>query len=300
MLPVARIAELMQALYGQSMSTGTIMALKAKAAQLLSVPYDQIKQALLGSTVTHADETGLKVNGKLAWLHALATPALTFVAVQARRGREAIDAIGAIAKLGGTLVCDGWSPYKSYPNVNLAQCGAHILRELNAIYQEGNQEWAGHMHNFLVETVHEVNQAKGEALTPARIAELRLAYDTIGASGFETNLPALPSAGTKRVPAQTAAYNMLSRLRREADDILRFTTNPAVPFTNNVAERTMRMIKVKQKVSGGFRTWEGAQNFSIVRSCVDTMRKQGASILEVLKGLFQIARDVGDLQPASV
>src|ERR687888_133520 len=184
----------------------------------------------------------------------------------------------------GTLIHDGWKPYRDLVCTH-ALCNAHHLRELTYLFEEMGQAWANSLIEMLVAACHEVTAAGGP-LTADRIAYFRSLYLEIIAAGEAAN-PRTPPSGKRGRTRQSKAVNLLHRLRTYADDVLRFMTDPGVPFTNNLAERAVRMPKVKQKVSGGFRTLAGAQSFCTIRSYLDTLRKQGANLFHALTQTFQ-------------
>lgn len=284
MLPAQRTAEIMGDLYGLPMSDATVLAAVSTAAELLEPTVAAIGQAIVASPVVNADETGMRVVGKLAWLHVLATALLTWIGIHPKRGSAAFDAFGLLATFVGTLVHDGWKSYRDLACVH-ALCNAHHLRELTYLFEEMQQTWAKQLIDMLVEACHEVATAGGP-LTTERIAYFRALYWEVITAGEATN-PRTPPSGKRGRTPQSKAVNLLERLRIYADDVLRFMTDPGVPFTNNLAEQTVRMPKVKQKVSGGFRTFAGAQSFCTIRSYLDTMRKQGVNPFLALVQTFQ-------------
>ena len=284
MLPAQRTAEIMGDLCGLPLSDVTVLAAVSEASELLASTVAAIGQAIVASPVVNADETGMRVVSKLAWLHVLATTLLTWMGIHQKRGSAAFDAFGLLATFVGTLVHDGWKPYRDLACVH-ALCNAHHLRELTYLFEEMQQTWAKQLIDMLVAACHEV-AAAGGSLTTERIAHFRTLYWEIITAGEAANPPAPPS-GKRGRTRQSKAVNLLERLRIYADDVLRFMTDPSVPFTNNLAEQSIRMPKVKQKVSGGFRTFAGAQSFCTIRSYLDTMRKQGVNPFLALVQTFQ-------------
>jgi transposase len=284
LLPYARTAEAMRELFGCAMSAGTLStAVKQCAAGLIETEL-KIKRRLRRSSVIHADETGLRVEGKLAYVHVASTPRLTHYGADARRGKAAIDEIGILPQYRGTCVHDGWLSYTYYPKCKHALCGAHILREL-IYFEELSAEtkaWAGSLKELLLEMKGEAERVcseGGKRRAAERLAELTASYDRLVAEGLE----AQPSP---EVPEQVRrqARNLLLRLERRKEEVLRFLSDFSVPFDNNQAERDLRMIKLQQKTSGCFRTEEGARQFCRIRSYVSIMRKQGRRVLEALEG----------------
>jgi transposase len=250
----------------------------------LEPPIAVIAQAVVAAPIAHADETGLRVAGKLHGLQVLAPGLLTWMGIHPTRGKQAFDAFGLWAAVGGTLVHDGWKPYRDLVCTH-ALGNAHHLRELTFLFEEREQAWAKRLIEMLVAACHEVTAAGGPRATD-RIAYFRSRYGEIIAEG-EAATPRAPPSGKRGRTRQSKATNLLHRLRTYADDVLRFMTDHGVPFTNNLAEQAVRMPKVKQKVSGCFRTLMGAQSFGTIRSYLDTLRKQGTHPFLALIQTFQ-------------
>jgi transposase len=284
MLPVQRTAAWMGDLFELPMSEATVLAACEEAKDRLEPIVASIGQAIQAAPLAHADETGLRVAGSLHWMHVLATTMLTWVACHAKRGKEAFDALAILPGFMGTLIHDGWKPYREW----LCQhglCNAHPLRELTYVFEELGQAWADQLIHLLVAACHEVDQA-GNPMPPARLADYRSRYDGILAEGEALN-PLAPRSGKRGQTRQSKPANLLRRLRAYSDDVWRFATDPHVPFTNNLAEQAVRMPKVKQKVSGCFRTKKGADTFCTIRSYLATMHKQQANLFHALTLTFQ-------------
>ncbi len=284
MLPAQRTADLMGALFDLPLSDATVLAAVEGAGERLEPTVTAIGQALSAAPIAHADETGLRVNGKLHWLHVLATGLLTWMGIHPNRGKKAFDAFGLLTSFVGTLIHDGWKPYRDLVCTH-ALGNAHHLRELTYVFEEMGQTWANRLIEMLLAACQEVTAAGGP-LTADRLVHFRSLYLEILAEGEAAN-PRAPPSGKRGRTRQSKAVNLLHRLRTYADDVLRFMTDPGVPFTNNLAEQAVRMPKVKQKVSGCFRTLRGAQSFCIIRSYLDTLRKQGANLFHALTQTFQ-------------
>lgn len=236
----------------------------------------------------HADETGLRVNARLAWVHAVSTTDLTLYHLDEGRGSTAMDAMGVLEHLTGVLVHDGWSPLRHYHKVQHQLCCAHLLRELAAAALSEEQSWANDMAGLLCDSWHYVLdvKAKGQlSLGDDELTSLYTTYRSIIASGHEVNPPPTPT-GRRGRPKRSKAHNLLDRLDVHIDDVLRFTTDFRVSFDNNLCERDIRMVKIAQRISGGFRSFEGAETFLALRSYLSTAAKQGANRLEVLQQFF--------------
>ena len=288
-----RTAALMDDFFGLQVSQATVVRAAQTGAGILLPTVQAIGQAAVSAGVLHADESGVRVVKKLHWLHVLATDALTWMGCHPKRGGEAFDALELLQQFKGVLVHDGWMPYKAL-QCQHALCNAHHLRELTYILEEQGQAWAGDMIELLTHANHldNVNCADGRAPSydgkqyQSQVRDLRYLYDAILAQAEKENPIAL-STGKRGRTKQSKATNLIARLRDYRDDVWRFMTQPDVPFTNNCAEQAVRMPKVKQKVSGCFRTLQGAQTYCVLRSYAATMHKQGANVFESLVSAFK-------------
>jgi transposase len=284
MLPLARTGELLGDLFGLPMSDATVLAIQAEAQVRLAPTVAAIGEAITRAAVAHADETGMRTGGKLHWMHVLATPLLTWLGAHPNRGKKAFDAFGLLLAFAGTLIHDGWRPYRELACKH-GLCNAHHLRELTYVFEQMGQAWAKCLIDLLLAACHEV-AAVGAPLPAERIAHYRTAYDRILATGEAAN-PRAPPSGKRGRTKQSKALNLIDRLRLYADDVWRFMTDAGVPFTNNLGEQAVRMPKVKQKVSGGFRTPDGLDTFCTIRSYLATLHKQGANLFLALTLTFQ-------------
>lgn len=298
LLPYQRTREVMRDLFGCHLSTGTVANIARECAAELVETELRIKQRLRRSPVIHADETGLRVAQQGHYVHVASTDRLTHYASDARRGRAAMDEVGILPRYRGTLVRDGWWSYDYYTDCRHALCGAHLLREL-IFFAELNDEqrqWAAPLKELLLKikgAVEGAREAGGKQLTAEAQAELSQRYDELVRQGLVLNPPpAARAAPTAMAPAgkeegggcQQQAHNLLRRMERRKAEVLRFMTDFTVPFENNQAERDLRMVKLQQKVSGCFRSEEGARQFCRIRGYISTMRKQGRGVLEALAG----------------
>jgi transposase len=295
MLPYARAAELIADVYGLTVSPGTLVAWVGEARNALQGTADTIAAQLRTAALAHADESGLRVEGKLHWLHVVSNPSHTWYGVHEKRGMAAIEAHGILATRTGVLVHDCLASYWRLDGSVHALCNAHLLRELLYVKETTGQSWAQDMSDFLLNAnkLCAAGREKQIVFTPDQVQAFRTVYDGIVREGELLN-PEVPATKAGRAK-QSIATNLLRRFRDHADAVLRFIGDFSVPFTNNEAERAVRMPKVKQKISGCFRSREGAEHFCVIRSCLDTLRKQGHSMLAVLLRAF-----TGDpIQPAA-
>jgi transposase len=282
LLPYARVGEVMRDLFGCSVSQGTIFSQVGSCAQELIETELKIKRRLRRSSVIHSDETGLRVDGKCYYVHVTSTPRLTHYACDVRRGRGAIEGIDILPRYRGTMVHDGWSAYSFYPQCRHGLCGAHLLRELTFFIELSaeSKRWAEPLLKLLLEIKREVEEGRakgGERLNDERQAALTLRYERLVDEGLKANPP---PKGKELVLRQ--ARNLLLRLQRRQEEVLLFMRDFTVPFDNNQAERDLRMVKLRQKTSGCFRTEQGAANFCRIRSYLSTIRKQGKGVLKAL------------------
>ena len=290
-IPYERERQLLADLFELPISGGTLQNFVTTAAATVEPALQAIKEALIQAEVAHADETGFYVNGQRCWLHTVSTDEMTYYEPHAKRGQQATDAIGILPEFTGTLVHDAWATYFKYQLLLHALCNAHHLRDLTAVVENDQQSWAVLMIACLLAAKERVATARqaGETELPADdLARIHQLYDAIVWLGLEENpLPdAQPPPGKRGRRKKTKARNLVERFDQHKAAVLRFVHDFKVPFDNNLAERDIRMMKVQQKISGCFRSWEGAQQFCRLRSYISTIRKQGLNVWEALGTLF--------------
>jgi len=288
LLPLRRITELTQDWLGQRVSEGTLQRALQQAAGAVTGVLEEVEGGLVCAPVAHADETGVRVAGKLHWLHVLSTRGLTRYGIHAKRGRQALDALGLVPHFVGELVHDGWSAYAAYSQCGHALCNAHLLRELTFLHEQYQQTWAAQMKALLLKakaSVEAACQRGANALEHALTTAFTHEYRALVKAGFAANPPPETRPGKRRI-AESPPRRLLKRLDRDQHAVLHFIHNFIVPFDNNLAERDLRMMKVKQKVSGCFRTFHGALVFCAVRSYLSTARKHGYSMFSALVDAF--------------
>ncbi|MGH9071941.1 MAG: IS66 family transposase [Acidimicrobiales bacterium] len=288
-LPYERAAELLRDALGTPVSVGAICSMVAEASASLEPFLDAVRQGLGRCRVVHFDETGGRVKAKLWWVHAASTEALTLYLVHPRRGILAMDAMGVLPGFFGVAQHDGWTPYLSYHDATHALCNAHHLRELKYVADQMGQGWADDMATLLVEIKEAVGRAiDGDktALDPRLMGRYLARYDRDIAAGRAANPAPEPIPHKRGRPAKSKAANLVERLDLQRDDVLRFATDFAVDFDNNLSERDVRMMKLQNKVSGGWRSEAGARAWVRIRSYLSTAKKQGQGALDVLSQLF--------------
>jgi hypothetical protein len=244
---------------------------------------EKVKEMLIGSPVIHTDETGMKVGKKKFWLHLASTKLLTLYGIFGSRGHDGIEALGVLPRFLGIAVHDFWDSYHKY-QCRHAYCKAHILRELQRVEEETKQNWAVKMRILLLKAkkISEIFHQKEELVPDILIKYLNEEYSNLILEGLHANPPPIPIPGKKGKRKQPHSRNLLERMQEYQNEILLFIKNPLVPFDNNLAERDIRMPKLKMKISGLFRSENGAKAFSNIRSYVSTMKKNNISIIDGL------------------
>jgi len=296
LVPLARTAQLMQDLYGVSLSQASIQRFAQEAASALQTTVAAIGRAVQQADIVHADETGIRINGKLHWLHCAVTRTLSWLAPHAKRGTLAFEALGLLQGIQGVLVHDGLASYKGLDCTH-SLCNAHHIRELVYIHEQEGEKiwdpWAQEMIDLLLQALREVDLA-GKPLDALRQAWFETQWSVLLERGEAFN-PQAQRTGTSQDAGlgsrgrikQSKAANLLRRLREQRQEVWRFMTDVNVPFTNNLAEQALRMAKVKQKISGCFRTEHGADTFFTIRSYLATMTKQKANLFDCLVSAFK-------------
>ena len=288
-MSVDRVQKLLKSLR-IPISSGTIQEMLTKAAELVQAPVERIRQTVTGLPVTHYDETGLRVAGKLHWLHCACDGQWRYYTVQEKRGQEGIKDMGVLPKASGVAVHDFWKPYQKYDNVDHAMCCAHLERELVYAYETGNQSWAKPLRELLQALCHrrKALQSEGkEAFPEQELTEYLERYDKLVAEGLDANPIPERTPGKRGRKAKGKFRCLLERFQDFKDDILRFARDWSVPYTNNIAEQAIRCARVKEKVSGCFRTKSGADDFAKILSFVSTAALHGVSCFDAIVAAFQ-------------
>jgi len=287
LIPYKRIQDYFREQTEVPVSEGSIYNFNQEAYALLETFEEKAKAKLADADVLHVDETGINTNGDRYWLHSASNGSWTHFSPHERRGTEAMDSIGILPKFKGILCHDHWKPYYAYDCTH-ALCNAHHLRELEGVWEEDKQKWAKEMKTLLEEINCAVKDAGG-LLETGESEKYRQRYRAI-VKNAEAECPPPDETNRKgkrgRVK-RTKARNLLERLRGYEEDVLRFMDTKIVPFTNNLGENDIRMTKVQQKISGCFRSLDGAKIFCRIRSYLSTCRKQGVSSSQALKMLFR-------------
>lgn len=291
LLPYERTHDLIADLFGAGPSAGTLQtAVERGAAGLVEVE-GQIKQAISTAEVAHFDETGFHIGGQRDWLHVASTPELTYYAWHHHRGKAATDAIGILPGFAGWAIHDAWSAYLTYDQCQHGLCNAHHLRELTFVEEQDQQTWATAMKELLLAIHAGVAEAKAAGRTELDDAT-RQAFEARYQEILDEGLARNPPPAEPRPPGQrgrckqSKAKNLLDRLSRHRSAVLAFMGDFRVPFENSQAERDIRMLKVQQKISGCFRSDQGATAFCRIRGYLSTLRKQGQPMLTAMERVF--------------
>jgi transposase len=284
LLPLSRTCEIIEDVYGHRPSEAFVLSATETLNQKVAPSLAAIRQALVAADVVHSDETGLRIEGRLNWLHVISNERLTYYETHAKRGQQAMHEIGILPQRRGWVIHDAFRSYFAFDKSQHGLCNAHHLRELQFVVDQYQQSWAQPMIDLLLEmktSVESAIDAGSHCLTLARRGDFETRYYAILHQGFQAN-PKPPPTGKQGRPKQTKPQNLLDRLYRYQAQVLAFIYDFRVPFDNNLAERDLRMMKVKQKISGTFRTTKGAALFCAIRSYISTVRKRGLCVIQTL------------------
>jgi len=287
---ISRVHGIFSDFFNMPISTGTIYSIQKDFANKSGVVYSFIKNQILNTPVVNADETGIRVAAKTWWAHNLSSAKLTYIEPHKNRGGIAIDAIGIIPKLKhNVLIHDCWSSYFKYEDCLHGLCNIHLIREMTAITEQFGQIWSAKMQDLILEikTQKDFLISKGEVCLPQdKLDDYCKKYDEIIEIGIGENPIEIKTNSKRGRPKNSKPLCLLQRLTKYKNEVLHFSKNFIVPFGNNQAEQDVRMIKVKQKISGCFRTIEGANDFFKLYSIISTGRKNNESATDVLRAIF--------------
>ena len=289
LMPYERSREFFRDLFGHKFSSGTFYNIRQGAYDRLEDSQVRLKASLTKASVAGFDETGIRVDARIHWLHVCSTSKHAYFEVHSKRGHQAMEDIGILPKFEGVAVHDFWKSYFRY-GCQHGLCAPHLLRELIFVYDRNKQLWAKELLELLVK----MKDAKDKALAQGKVhfssatkQFYRRCYEDLIEKGLADN-PLDPSPPKSRGRSkQSKARNLLERFRDYPEEVLRFFFDFKVPFDNNQSERDLRMGKVKQKISGCFRSLEGAMYFARIRSYITTARKQDFNAFYALRDLFE-------------
>ncbi|WP_342306458.1 IS66 family transposase [Methanolobus sp. ZRKC5] len=285
LLPYQRVTKLFSDILGCKISPATLVNTERSCFEKLGAFENTVKHLLKESPVINLDETGMRINAVRNWLHVAGTDKLTYYFAHRKRGSEAMDAMGILPGYTGVATHDFWKPYNKY-ECQHSLCNAHLLRELTGASENSDQQWPKIMSDLLICIKHHVDN---DLLDTELIQRFSEDYDHITCLGVNENPPDPESnvrskkRGRKK---QTTVKNLLDRFIGHKEDILRFMYDQNVPFDNNQAERDIRMTKVQQKISGTFRSEQGAKNFCRIRGYVSTVNKNSESVIDAISAIF--------------
>ena len=289
LMPLERTCDIMGDVLGVRPSEGTLVNVMATCAEKLKPVEAQIKEAIRAAKVLGCDETGLRIERKLNWLHTAGTKTLTHYEVHAKRGSVALDAIGILPNFKGKVMHDAYASYWQY-GCGHGLCNAHLLRDLTAIEEETGQAWPATLKTLRIEIKEEVGRRRecgAQRLGWKQRRDYERRYAQLVMTGQQAHPPTPKVDGKRGRTKQTPAHNLLDRLDVHRREVLAFMCDFEMPFDNNQSERDLRMMKVKQKISGCFRSFNGARWFCRIRGYISTLRKQGQPVLHALRSLFQ-------------
>lgn len=286
LLPLERTCETLKHITQQNISEGTLVNAAHVLYEKLKIPVQEIKEQVTKSEVTHFDETGMRSEGKTQWMHVASTENLTYYAMHGKRGEKAARDIGILPDFKGTAVHDHWKPYYRFTDCTHAECNSHHLRSLKDVVENYHQEWAENMAALLVEIHHRVEALKVQGIPQMEQEELQLwqgQYHSIVSDGItEDSQKSTQMLNRKGKPKKSKPLQLLLKLQQYDIETLAFMYDFDVPFDNNLAERDIRMQKLRQKISGSFRGKEGGQVFCRIRSYLSTAGKNGIDAMEAI------------------
>lgn len=292
LVPLARTTEIIKNLTGTNISQGTIVNANKRLYNGLQNFDDTLKEKLKKAEVLHTDESGLRLKGKINWVHVASTNRATHYGMHKKRGAIATNEIGILQEFEGTMVHDHWKPYYTFTKCTHAECNAHNIRILKGIHENFAHIWATNMGSLLIEIKRKIDSLKSKGATSMAESDIK-AYDEkykiIIAQGKEEDTEKCSVKISKRTgkPVKSDALRLLQKLEKYDIETLSFMYDFNIPFDNNLAERDIRMVKLRQKISGCFRGEEGGNWFCRIRSYISTCNKNGEDIMESLKNAIK-------------
>jgi transposase len=291
LIPYERTAGIFKDLFGHALSPSFLVSNNHRCAGNVQPFIEDLKSKLLTEPVLHADESGFYFEGQRNWLHTISTEKHSYYAPHIKRGREAMNDINILPVYKGVLVHDFWKSYNEFGCTH-ALCNVHHLRDLTFCHEIEKSSWAGRVGQLLLDLHAKVSMAKDKGATALSKGQWQYwsrKYDDLIREGLRMHPVAQKQKGKRGVAKKSKTQNMIERFATYKDQILAFTRNFLIPFGNNIAEQAIRMMKVKQKISGCFRSEQGAKDFADIRSYISTMKKQGIPIMQALAAAIQAA-----------
>ena len=284
LIPYRRVAHVFKSLFGINLSPGTVYNFNEKFSKEAKLTYKQIKKMIINSDLIHADETGIKVNGSNYYCYVFSNKKVTYLDIHKSRSQKALDSFNILSNFNGNLVTDFYPIYRQYQNLTNYFCNAHLLRDLTFIYEVEKREWATKMIDLLLRMKmfsHLYNHTDEQEQLQKLYLEIE--FENLLDEALKEEKPYLNMEKRK----QSKSKNIIDRLKEFYIGYLGFFNDKEVPFTNNIAEKDFRMYKVKQNISGTFRTEKDAKKFTEAFSIISTVVKQKMPILESIKNIFQ-------------
>jgi transposase len=287
MMSLNRVQKLIKSMIGEVIAESSFLKFISRLYLALEEWEKSSIKQLLNYKAIHVDETSLRVDKKNCWIHVYSGEDITLKFLHLNRGTLAIDEINIIPRYSGTIIHDCWTSYFAYNNCDHGLCGSHIVRELTGIIESNDYNWAINMKSLLLETCKKVSKRKKKRLTKKEYIDLQKRYENIITKG-EKELPEIPpkANGKRGYMAKSDAHNLWERLKKYKSSVLLFAKKSEISFTNNRAERDLRMAKVKQKVSGCFRKEFYAKAYCRISSYLQTMTNKGINPLIAIQMAF--------------
>jgi len=284
LIPFERVAQIFEDVFDIPLSPGTCANMDKKLFKNLETFEKSLKAHLIACKVLHLDETGVRCEKKLHWIHVTSSETATFFGLHARRGCAAIDEIGILPEYEGSVIHDHWHCYFSYKQVKHGLCNVHHLRELKYVHEEEESIWAKRMTDLLLKGKKIADKAREEGKVSIAFNDMALIEGEYRHLLLEAGSAYLDAAKKDHIPEGLGkqGFNLFRRFLKKMDEVLFFLRDLSIPFSNNLAEQDLRMEKVKQKISGCFRTFSGGLISCRVRSYISTARKQGWNIFDSL------------------
>ena len=284
---INRTHEILSSVFNIPLATGTIKNMVTRCAESLKDTYERIRLKMTILGLVHCDETGSRVDGKTCWVHVASDQDYTYLTISQKRGQIGMDAADVLPHVRGIIVHDCWGSYWKYQDVTHAICCAHLLRELNGVIENHpEQTWAVRFKKLLLDMKKVRDKAllsEEDEVSYYHRHKFDKEYDAIIKTAYEENpLPETPAKKRGR-KKKSKVLNLICRLDNYKESVCLFLKNLCVPFDNNQAERDLRMVKVKTKVSGCFRSEEGAQEYLTIMSYVGSARKHGINAFTAIR-----------------
>ena len=273
------MAEFFSDVFGINISQGTFVNFIDEYSKKIKPCVEEIKDKLRESDILHCDESGIRIEGALHWVHSTGTEKLTYYYPHKRRGNKAMEDMGILPYFKGVAIHDHWDSYFRYTGCLHSLCNTHHLREL-VFFEENEQKWAKNIKKCFLDV--KIEKDEKCFLCEERINLYKKRFLKNINQGFKLHPKNVKINKTRGRPKQSNEYNFLYRVKERVNDVFRFIIDPKVSFDNNLAEPDIRMLKIQQKVSGSFRSYEGALSFCLIRSYISSIRKNGQSIFKAL------------------